>query len=292
VAAPFIPFLSETLFRALRTDAMPDSVHLCDFPVADEGGRDAALEEKMAWAMAVVKMGRQLRAEHDLKVRQPLARLHVVCRRKPVLEALAGLQDLLADELNVKEVVFADREDTLASLTCKPQFSRLGPRLGPKVKKAMPALQKLTPEALENLAAGRTATIEIDGEPFVLEAGDVVIDHVPLPGLVVASENGILVGLETKLNEVLVLEGLAREFVNKVQTMRKAADLNVTTRIRLRCAADPHVRQAFEAHADYVKQETLCVACDFVPDLVVEEGGDWELNGLACRIELHPADKG
>ncbi len=289
VAAPFIPFLSETLFRALRTDAMPESVHLCDFPVADEAGRDAALEEKMAWAMTVVKMGRQLRAEHDLKVRQPLARLHVVCRRKAVVEALAGLQDLLGDELNVKEVVFADREDTLASLKCKPQFSRLGPRLGPKVKKAMPALQKLGPEALENLAAGRTASIDIDGEPFVLEAGDVVIEHIPLPGLVVASENGILVGLETKLNEALVLEGLAREFVNKVQTMRKAADLTVTTRIRLRCSADPKVRRAFEAHAEYVRQETLCVACEFVPDLPAVEGGEWDLNGLSCRIELHPA---
>jgi isoleucyl-tRNA synthetase len=285
VAAPFIPFVSETLYRALRTADMPESVHLCDFPAADESGRDAALEEKMGWAMAVVRMGRQLRAEHDLKVRQPLATLHVVSRNPQVRMALADLKDLLADELNVKEVAFSDRENTLASLSLKPQFSRLGPRLGPKVKKALGALQKLGPADLEKLAAGGSVAIAIDGEETLIGSDDVVIEHRPLPGLVVASEAGIVVGLETKLNEALELEGLAREFVNKVQTMRKTADLNVTDRIRLRCAVDPRVRQAFEAHADYVKQETLTVECEFVAELPPSEG-DVDLNGLACRIEL------
>ncbi|MFO7534219.1 MAG: isoleucine--tRNA ligase [Kiritimatiellia bacterium] len=288
VAAPFIPFLSETLYRALRTANMPESVHLCDFPTADEAGRDGALEEKMGWAMAVVKMGRQLRAEHDLKVRQPLARLHVVCRRKAVVESLATLKDLLADELNVKEVVLSDRESALAALSCKPQFSRLGPRLGPKVKKAMPALQQLSPEAVESLAAGGKATVLIDGEPFEIGPEDVVIEHKPLAGLVVASGDGIVVGLETQLDEALLLEGLARELVNKVQTLRKAADLAVTTRIRLRCAATPRVRQAYEVHGDYVRQETLTESCEFVSDLSASEGGDCDLNGQACRIELRP----
>ncbi len=156
----------------------------------------------------------------------------------------------------------------------------------------MPALQKLGPEALENLAAGRTATIEIDGEPFVLEAGDVVIEHIPLPGLVVASESGILTALETKLSEALILEGRARDFVNKVQNLRKTKELEVSQRIRLRVAADPEVRRAVEAMRDYVMQETLCMGCEFVAELPASDEGEPDLNGLACRIELHPADNG
>jgi isoleucyl-tRNA synthetase len=154
------------------------------------------------------------------------------------------------------------------------------------VKKAMPALQKLGPEDVECLAAGGTVTITVDGDAFPIGSEDVVIEHKPLPGLVVASESGIVVGLETRLDDGLVLEGLAREFVNKVQTLRKTADLNVTDRIRLRCAADPRVREAFEAHAEYVKQETLTESCEFVAGLEVDEGGDLPLNGLPCRIEV------
>ncbi|NLG34725.1 MAG: isoleucine--tRNA ligase [Lentisphaerae bacterium] len=283
VAAPFVPFLSEVLFRALRPAGQPESVHLCDFPEADETARDPVLEAQMGWALAVVKMGRQLRAEHDLKVRQPLARMHVACRRPEVREALTGLCDLLADELNVKAVAVSEREDALATLTAKPQFSRLGPRLGPRVKQAAGAIQALDADALERLAAGGAATITLGGAPVELTADDVVLTPVPRPGLVVASAGGIVVALETALDEALVREGRAREFVNRVQTLRKERGLDVAQRIALRVAADPAVRQAVEAHRDYVLQETLCVSCVFAEQADAEAG---EINGLACRIQL------
>ena len=287
IAAPFVPFISEAIYRNLRSPEMPESVHLCDFPVGDGRARDAALEDQMDDVIRVVGLGRQLRADHNLKVRQPLRGLHVVCRDAARRARIEALKDLVADELNVREVWFSGRESDLATFLAKPDFRRMGPRLGPKVKKAAQQIQKLDSVRIEDLLDGKPVSIEVDGEAVALEAADVVVERKPREGLAVSSDGGLIVALEIDLTRELVREGLAREFVNRVQNLRKAADLEVTRRIRLAYGGDEAVREAVEAHGDYIRGETLCVEC-----LFVDSAGEFQdLNGHPCGVRIEPVEE-
>ncbi len=289
VAAPFMPLLSDSMYRNLRTPAMPDSVHLCDFPEADDTRRDPELEARMADVMTVVQLGRALRAEHNLKVRQPLATLHVASRSDRVREHIRDLQDIALDELNVKAVVFNTRETELAILTAKADFKALGPRLGPKMKAAAQAVAGLDAEALETLASGGAVTVSLaGGEALTLGPGDVVLQRAPRPGMVVAAQGDLVVALETALSSELIREGLAREFVSKVQNMRKTADFDVADRIHVAFSGPPAVAEAVAAHADYVNGEVLSLATTAVAE--PGEGAEpADLNGHACRIAIRKA---
>ncbi|MBM4143793.1 MAG: isoleucine--tRNA ligase [Lentisphaerae bacterium] len=286
IAAPFIPFVSDAIHRNLRTEGMPASVHLCDFPLPDASRRDPELEEQMAEVMAVVRMGRLLRAENDLKVRQPLSVLHVVCRRAEVRRRIAAFGDLVAEELNVKQLAFGDHETELAALRAKANFKRLGPSLGPRMKAAAGAIARLSPEQIEELIGGAAVTLDAGGEPLSVTAEDVVVEREPHAGLVVACEGELLVALETGLTPELEAEGLAREFVNKVQNMRKTAGLEVTDRIRVAYAGDEAVRAAVTAHAAYICAETLSLACEYAAGRRPAAAVDWDLNGHACAIAV------
>lgn len=288
IAAPFVPFVSETIYRNLRTDDMPESVHLCDFPMSDGSGRDLDLEAQMDDVMAVVGLGRQLRADHDLKVRQPLRGMHVVSRDAARLKRIEALRELVMDELNVREVWFGSDESALATFSAKANFSRLGPRLGGAMKKAAGQIQKLDVASLESLLCGESISIEVDGKAVELTSDDVVVNRAPKAGLVVASVGNLVVALETELTPELLREGLAREFVNKVQNMRKTAGLDVTQRIKLFYGGDEVVREAVAAHLDYIQTETLCVHC--APEDGAVGGAEaWDLNGRSCSIRMEKA---
>ncbi len=289
IAAPFVPFMSEAIYRNLRTADQPESVHLCDFPVSS-GGRDLELEEQMSLVMAAVGMGRQLRADFNLKVRQPLSGLHVICRDEARLARLKALSELMAEELNVREVWFGRDETELADLSAKPNFGRLGPRLGAQVKKAAQAIQKMDVSAMAELLNGRNVLLSVDGQAVEFTPEEIIIERKPKEGLAVASEGDLVVALEMKLTPELVCEGLAREFVNKVQTMRKEADLDVVQRIRLDVQADEEVREALREHAGYIATETLCEDCALV-EQVPEGALAWDLNGHACQIHMKKNEK-
>ena len=151
IAAPFIPFLSESIYRNLRTNDMPESVHLCKFPVADGTKRDQVLENQMEVIMTVVKLGRQLRAEHNLKVRQPLAAMHVVSRDGAVLDGIKAFSDIITDELNVKKLAFGTHETDLVTLKAKPDFRQIGPRFGKQAKNIAGAITAMSNDALIKL---------------------------------------------------------------------------------------------------------------------------------------------
>jgi isoleucyl-tRNA synthetase len=290
VAAPFTPFISESIYGNLRTADMPESVHLCDFPVADGANRDLALEEEMEAVMTIVRMGRLLRTEHSLKVRQPLAKLHIVCGKESLLSKLADFTGIIKEELNVKEVSFGNNESELAELKAKADFRRLGPRFGAGMKKVASAIMKLESAVLMELSGGNGISIDVDGEQVELQSDDVVIERIPLDGLVVASEGDLIVALETELSAELVAEGLAREFVSKVQNLRKQADLEVTRRISIEFSGDTDLQQAVAAHLEYLKAEVLAVDCVAVSD--VEGGEELDLNGHLCNVKLVPQNLG
>ncbi len=289
IAAPFIPFISESIYRNLRTADMPESVHLCDFPVSDGSDRDTELEEQMAEVMTMVRLGRLLRSEHDLKVRQPLEAIHVVSQDPQVLQRIRSMEDIVLDELNVRRLVTGSQETELAELKSKADFRRLGPRLGAGMKRAAAAIAAMPSDQVEALAKGEAVVLGVGDQDLELAPEDVVIERLPKAGLVVASEGTIVVALETELTEELVLEGLAREFVNKVQNMRKAADLEVTQRIRVAFESSGEVEKAVAANRDYILAEILAVECEPAPNLD-DDATAWDLNGHPCRIRVTPVD--
>jgi isoleucyl-tRNA synthetase len=283
VAAPFVPFISEEIYRNLRTEDMPASVHLCDFPVADGAYRDPDLEAQMEDVMNVVGMARQIRADHNLKIRQPLAELHVICRDDHQRNRIRALEDIISDELNVKKVTFGARETELVELQAKPNFRRLGPRFGSEIKKVSKAVQALPTDALEQLLEGHLVEIMVGDQPQSLESEDVIVEREPREHMAVASEGRLVVALDTALTEDLTREGLAREFVNKIQHMRKNEHLAVTDRIRIEFYGDSAVEVAVKAHRDYILTETLCVQIGKTAQ-IGDEAAEWDLNGHKCAI--------
>ncbi len=288
IAAPFVPFISEAIYRNLRTSDMPESVHLCDFPTSEGRGRDSELEQQMDDVMTVVSLGRQLRAERNLKVRQPLKGLHVACRNGPRLRKIEELKALIAEELNVREVWLSAQESDMASFSAKPDFSRLGPKMGQAVKKASARIRALDAAALADLLNGKSVSIDVEGQPFALEPGDVIVQRTPKEGLAVGSAGDLVVALEVDLTQELVREGLAREFVNKVQNLRKESDFEVTQRITLSVHGDEAVREAVQEHRDYIQNETLCVQFTYA-----EKNADGtvtlDLNGHPCSVRMRKA---
>lgn len=255
VAAPFCPFVSEQIYRNLRGPSDPESVHLCTFPTADAAARDLRLEAEMELVQRAVRLGRQLRTDKDLKVRQPLARLHVVSADAAARAAIAGYTDIIREELNVKEVAFGDDETALANLSLKADFKRLGPRFGAQMKAAAAAIAALPANLAGALARGETVPLTIQGTETTLAPDEVVIRREPREGLVVAAEGNIVVALETALTAALLAEGLMREFVSRVQALRKEADLEVTQRIEVTFQADDEVAAALDAWQDTILEE-------------------------------------
>ena len=288
VAAPFTPFISETIYRNLKGASMPESVHLCDFPTANTAARDQALERRMALVQTAVKMGRQLRTENDLKVRQPLGKLHIVSANADIVKAFADDEDLIKDELNVKAIVYGADETALADVTVKADFKALGPKCGANMKTVAAAIAQFTTAQIQSLIAGQAVAIgAVD-----VSLAEVIIQRKPKEGMVVAAEGEIIVALDTALTPGLVQEGLARELVSRVQNLRKEADFEVTQRITLTLACDAEIKAAAEQFADHIKTETLCDEILFADTLATDP---FDLNGHPAYIEvagIHHAKEG
>ena len=274
VAAPFTPFIAEEIYRNLKGEGDPESVHLCDFPTANAAARDLDLERRMADVQAVVELGRRLRADNDLKVRQPLSVLKVAGGD------VKGLESLIEDELNVKAVRFVADETELCDVSYKANFKTLGKKCGPKMKAVAAAIAAMgtkdgcssAPEAWPKVIEGVEVAID-----------DVVVTRTPKAGMVVASDGPVVVGLETSLTPELIAEGRARELVSHVQAKRKELDLDVTQRITLRTSLTPEQAAELAPFRDYVATETLATA---ITNDLSEGGDEVDLNGYAARFAI------
>jgi isoleucyl-tRNA synthetase len=254
--APFTPFVAEELWRNLAAgrDGRPDSVHLADYPFADDRAIDAPLEDAMAGARAIVALGRTIRADTKTKVRQPLR--EAIVHYPGDHDTVRPLLDLVADELNVKEVVFAESAERFGRWHAKPNFKVLGPRLGGSVKDVATALVD-NDDAAAGLARGERVTVATASGPIELAPDDVDLTQEVLEGWGVASDAGITVALDLELSPDRKLEGLAREVVRAVQDARRAAGLDVSDRIALGVAAAGEVAAALERHRGAIAAETL-----------------------------------
>jgi isoleucyl-tRNA synthetase len=285
IAAPFVPFISDAIYVQLRSEGSAASVHLCDFPLYRETGRNETLEKEMGYVQQVVGLGHGLRKEHKLKVRQPLRKAYVISSQPDVLNSLRSKQHLIADELNVKEVEFESNESAFVSIVAKPNFRVLGKKMGPLMNAVQVAIQALTQSQLAPLLKGGSIEIAVEGVKILLTSEDVGAVRKVKEGLVAATKEEVTIALDTSLDEDLLLEGLAREIVNKVNTMRREGGYSVTDRIVLQLRATERMKKAFNLHRDYIMHEILATHVDF--DVLDSGGGtEWDLNGEPTTIAL------
>ncbi len=291
-AAPFIPFTTEAIYRNLRTPGMPVSVHLCDFPDPAAVKRDPVLEHQMDVTMKTVALGRHLRTVQNLKIRQPLARAIIVAADPEEARLLEGTRAIIAEELNVKEIEIGGDESRLVNRSAKANFKALGPKLGKKMKEFAAIAAGFGASEIDALLAGESRRVVFaDGETFDVTAGDLLIQRTELPGLAVATGDGITIALDTALDDRLVAEGLAREAVSKIQNLRKESGLEVADRIEvLWHTGDAALSAALTQAAEYIAGEVLAVR--FAPGEA--SGDEWvrtelDINGIPLRTAIRKA---
>jgi isoleucyl-tRNA synthetase len=257
------------------------SVHHRDFPDADASLIDRGLENSMAVVREVVHLGRNLRKKEGHRVRQPLARLTVLTRDEKVADAVRAHTDVITEELNVKEVVTSADEGELVVLSAKANFRKLGPLLGSDMNLVAAAIADLGPAALEIVLSGGTVT----AASREIGADDIFIQRTPREGTLVETGTDLAVALDTRISDELLLEGIARELVSRVQRMRREADLDVTDRITLSWwSEDPTMRAAISAHRELLASEVLAASIEETDH--VEEPIEIDDRSVGLRIRL------
>ncbi len=261
--APFLPFMAEQLYQNLVRSVSkksPLSVHHCDWPPAAAVSRaDQDLLADMTAAKTVVALGHAVRAVDNLKVRQPLSRVLVVAPPEQQAE-LKRMAALVIEELNVKELALVENEAELVTYKLRPENRSLGPRFGALFPKVRAALAATDPQAaVAALRSGQGLALSVDGQTVELSAAEVIVTPQPRPGYAVRAEGQYVVALDTAITPELRAEGLAREFVRRVQDLRKTAGFDIADRIATHYAATPKLAEAVSQHADYIRGETLSV---------------------------------
>jgi len=272
--SPFVPFLAEAMWRNLAVKPFSrravESVHLCDYPIADPGAIDEQLSTEMALVREIASLGRNARMGAKLKVRQPLSLVEVVLADPSHQEWLADHAPLIREELNVKRVEFTEKADQYVSYTVLPDLKRLGPRLG----RRLPALREVLSQTdgsqiLAGLNADGHVTFMLSDGPVVLDAEDLQVRLKAKEGWAAAQGRSCVVVVATELTPELVSEGLAREVVHAIQNCRKEMDCQYTDRIRVAViTASPELHGAICSHQGYVEQETLSadLNCTLLPE--------------------------
>ena len=277
LAAPMIPFMTEEIYqnlvRSIDSNA-PESIHLTDYPVADESMIDPELEENMDHVLKIVVLGRAARNESGIKNRQPIARMMV----KAPYEIPEFYQEIITEELNIKKVEMTDDADSFISYTFKPQLKTVGPKFGKLVGGIRKALTEIDGSAaMKELNEEGTLTLDINGVSVVLSRDDLLIDMAQSEGFETQSDGKVTVVLDKKLTPELIEEGFVRELISKIQTMRKEAGFEVMDRIRLFVSGNERLEKIIRDNSGTIGRDVL--ADDFT---VGGTGGytkDWKING-------------
>ena len=323
--APFTPFFAETMYRNLagqsdeatkqRSDeggtasggatpssrslpaaagrsvapSLPVSVHLCDYPVADPSLIDEALAHEMDLVRDIVSLGRAARTAARLKVRQPLALAEIILARREHTTWLEAHSALIAEELNIKRVEFTSEAEHYVSYRVKPDFKAIGPKFGPLAPQVAGALAKLDPAATRRtlVETGRL-TLEVANQTLTLLEQDVAIRLEAKPGWSAALGRGGVVVVQTELTDELRDEGLCRELIHQVQTMRKTANLPYEARIRLYVQGADKLLTVVRRFAEVIESECLAPEIVFQPPPAGVEPWTGQLEGLTATVALVP----
>lgn len=276
-AAPMIPFMTEDIYqnlvRSVDSNAI-ESIHLCDFPEVNEAHIDKELEDNMERVLKVVVLGRACRNKSNIKNRQPIGKMFV----KAEFELSEFYKEIIADELNIKEVEFTDDVRAFTSYAFKPQLRTVGPKYGKFLGKIKEALAGLDGNAaMDTLNAGNPLAFDFDGNEVVLGMEDLLIDMAQVEGYVSEGEGELTVVLDTNLSDELIEEGFVREVISKIQTMRKEAGFEVMDKIIVNVANNEKIKGIIEGNLDEIKSEVLADKIEF--DRINGYEKEWNING-------------
>lgn len=288
LAAPFLPFMTEAMYQNMVRsvdESAQLSVHLCDYPVCDESFIDAELEAEMDRILKIVVLGRSARNGAGQKIRQPLRCMYV--QGDPITSSAV---DIIAEELNLKKVEFVSDASAFLSYRCKPQLRTLGPRYGKLLPKlnAYLAQDGVGDAIVAAHQKGESYVFELEGTEVVLHAEDVLVSAQQKEGLVSETDNGVTVVLDTNLDDALIEEGLVREVVSKLQTMRKEAGFEVADRIVIGFMGDAKLCGVIEANRSSIADDTLGVEVRNELDGYTKE---WNINGSALTLSVKKANR-
>jgi isoleucyl-tRNA synthetase len=290
LAAPVAPFYMERLFTDLNGITgrhKEDSVHLVLFPQYDESLIDKELEERMEIAQKISSMILGLRRKVSIKVRQPLARIMVPVTEKSFRKKFEAVKDLILAEVNVKDVEYIDDTSSVLVKKIKPDFKTLGPRYGKMMKDISRIVAEMTSKDIADFEAKGSKLIMIDGNEIILTTNDVEIISEDIPGWQVANDGKLTVALDVTVTDELRYEGIAREFVNRIQNIRKESGFDVTDKITVLIEDNDMIREAVKRHASYIASQTLATKVDVVTVFPDHGSREIEINEMQVRIAVN-----
>jgi isoleucyl-tRNA synthetase len=289
--APVSPFFSDAVFQNLNavtnrfstgTGGNAPSVHHINFPLVDEPVIDKALEERMQLAQDISSLILSLRKKVNIKVRQPLQKVLIPALAVSMKAQLQKIEDLVKAEVNVKEIEYLDADNTFISKKIKPNFVALGKKLGPKMKAVATALSKFTQDDISKLEKEGSYNLSIEGEPVILQLSEVEISSEDIPGWTVASKGELTVALDITLSPELEAEGNAREFVNRIQRIRKDSGFELTDRIEVKVAAHNGMKDSLAQFNTYICAEILADKLEILPE--IQDGTEIEVNDVSLKV--------
>ncbi|MFM2138410.1 MAG: hypothetical protein RJA57_717 [Bacteroidota bacterium] len=283
--APISPFFSDAVFMRLNAVTgrfAVNSVHHTDFPVADPATIDGGLEERMRLAQEVCSLVLSLRKKVNIKVRQPLQKVLIPVMNPTMKAQLERVEELIQAEVNVKRIEYLDPDNTFIRKKIKPNFVALGKRLGPKMKAVSAALQQFGQTDIALLEKTGETKLMIDNEPVMLQLADTEISSEDIPGWTVASKGSLTVALDITLTPELEAEGHAREFVNRIQKIRKDSGFDLTDRIDVTVESGSGIKESLAGYKDYICAEILADTLEFAP--LTGAGTPIEVNDVSLNV--------
>ncbi|MBI3112048.1 MAG: isoleucine--tRNA ligase [Ignavibacteriales bacterium] len=266
--APFAPFLADELYRNLNGVANREgavSVHLTGFPIVEEGVIDAELELRMERAIKIVGLVRAMRMKSNLKVRQPLKKIILPIANEGDRAAIKRMEEVILEEINVKQIEYVTDDSGIVKKKAKPNFRSLGEKFGKGVQPVAARIRELTGKEIGELERNGSLNVPVNGAEYAITREDIEILHEDLQGWMVESDGSVTVALDTELTEELLDEGLAREFVSRIQNIRKDSGLEVMDRIKIYIQSSDRMAKALGRMSGYVRQETLAVELSITP---------------------------
>lgn len=283
--SPVAPFFAERLYQDLGVEDRA-SVHIARYPRVNSNAIDLDAEGRMDMAQRITSLILSIRRKEKLKVRQPLGKAMVAILDPQMQKELEKVQDLIKDEVNIKNLEYITEDNSILVKKIKPNFRALGPKVGPLIKEIGPTLAKFSQDDIRNLEQKGQVELQLSSKAIVLELADVEIVSEDIPGWSVASDAGYTVALDIQLTEELEHEGVAREFVNRIQNLRKNKGFEVTDKISVKISNSEAWDAAVTKHTSYISTETLTKNLQLVSDHDLSAPDEIEINGTVGKIEI------
>lgn len=283
--APIAPFISEDLYQRMKLDNEPLSIHLCDLPKVNEKYIDLELENRMDIAQKITSLTRFLREKANLRVRQPLRRILVPVLNSEFRRMLQKVEDIIIEEINVKKIEYLEDEtNSIIQKSAKPNFKVIGKKFGKQTQLVANAIKSLNNDQINLIEKKGNLDLKIDDNIFNISLEDIEISSEDIEGWLVAREDGITVALDTSLDQDLINEGIAREFINRIQNLRKELDFEVTDKIKVYYSGNENITKAIENKSNYIKNEIL--ATELLLNDSEKEMIEIDINDINIKVKI------